>query len=165
MPYAEQTTVSPEKSRMEIEQVLTRYGATSFMYASEPGRAGVVFELDKRRCQFIIKIPSGADFEYSGTGYNRRKRTDIQRDKAWAQEVRRRWRALYLVIKAKLESVESGIETLDEAFLPQIVLPSGKTFGDWATPQLAKVYEGDMPNLLPAGPVEAEIIDIGEART
>ena len=46
-----------------------------------------------------------------------------------AEEVRRRWRALLLVIKAKLESVESGIETFEEAFASQIVLANGQTVG------------------------------------
>lgn len=165
MPYAEKTVVSPEKTRMEIEQVLRRYKADTFMYATEPGRAGVMFQIEKRRVQFVISIPPASEFKYgkSRAGYTTTL-TEIQRDNAWAQEVRRRWRALYLVIKAKLESVESGIETLEEAFLAQLVLPSGDTFGQWATPQLAKVYAGGMPMLLPA-PADAEIIDIGEART
>lgn len=167
MPYAETTDVSPEKTRVEIERVLTRYGADSFMYAMEPGRAGVVFQLDRRRVQFVITIPPASEFRYHPprkNEYGRRERTELQRDKAWAQELRRRWRALYLVIKAKLESVESGIESLDEAFLAQLVLPSGTTFGEWATPQLERVYEGGMPPMLPA-PNEAEVIDLEEARS
>lgn len=30
--YASQTTVSPDRSRAEIERTLSRYGATGFMY-------------------------------------------------------------------------------------------------------------------------------------
>jgi hypothetical protein len=163
-PYAETTTVSPEKSRADIEQVLTRYGAERFAYMTEPGRAAVMFDLKDRRVRFMISIPGGADFAYKQGRYGREKRTDIQRDKAWAQEVRRRWRALYLVIKAKLEAVESGIETLDEAFLSHMVLPTGQTFAEWVTPQLTAAMV-DMPPLLPGSTTEAEIIDIDEARS
>ena len=42
---------------------------------------------------------------------------------------RARWRALGLCIKAKLESIASGIETLDEAFLAHVVLDDGHTTG------------------------------------
>lgn len=151
MPYAETTTVSPEKSRMEIEQVLTRYGAERFAYATEPGRAVVMFDISNRRVRFTIHIPPASDFDsYMRKGaYYATKRTPAQRDKAWAQEVRRRWRALYLVIKAKLEAVESKIESLDEAFLAHMVLPDGSSFGQWATPQLESIYEtGLMPAML-----------------
>lgn len=161
--YAKTTTVSPEKSRMEIEQTLTRYGAERFMYATEPGRAMVMFEIKGRTVRFVIPIPAAADFAKFKTsdGYTR-TRTQKQKDDAWAQEVRRRWRALALCIKARLEGVESGIETIEEAFLAHMVLQDGRSFAEWATPQLAALNTG-MPPLLP-GTTDAEIIDIDEAR-
>ena len=71
--------------------------------------------------------------------------------KAWEQAGRQRWRALALVIKAKLEAVESGITEFDDEFMAHIMLPSGETFGSWAKPQIAAAYDtGDMPPLLPA---------------
>jgi hypothetical protein len=162
--YAKTTTVSPEKSRMEIEQILTRYGAEKFMYATEPGRAMVMFEIKDRTVRFVIPIPAASDFARFKTsdGYTR-TRTAKQRDDAWAQELRRRWRALCLCIKARLEGVESGIETLEEAFLAHMVLTDGRSFAEWATPQLAALGT-TMPPMLP-GEVEAEIIDIEEARS
>jgi hypothetical protein len=70
---------------------------------------------------------------------------------AYDQEVRRRWRALGLVIKAKLESVESGIETFESAFMANIVMPDGKTFGKYAGPAIESAYStGKVPLLLPA---------------
>lgn len=54
-----------------------------------------------------------------------------------------------LAIKSKLESVESGIEQFDEAFMAQIVLPDGRTMAEYAMPQIAKSYtSGTMPPLL-----------------
>jgi hypothetical protein len=59
---------------------------------------------------------------------------------------RARWRALLLVIKAKLESVESGIATFEEEFMAQIVLPDDQTVGQWVLPEVARIYEtGRMP--------------------
>jgi hypothetical protein len=161
-PYAERTDVSPEKSRMEIEQTLTRYGADRFAYMTEPGRAVVMFDLERRRVRFDIAIPPASAFSHFPKRkgeYGPRERTEKQKQDAWAQEVRRRWRALALCIKAKLEAVESGIESLDEAFLAHMVLPDGRRFAQWAAPQLEAIYDrGTMPALLPAADA-AEIID------
>jgi hypothetical protein len=75
-------------------------------------------------------------------------------EKRSAQYHRQLWRALLLVIKAKFEIVESGIETFDEAFLSNIVMSDGATVGEWATLQIATMYQqGEMPPLLP-GPTK-----------
>ena len=67
-----------------------------------------------------------------------------------AQEERRRWRALVLVIKSKLEAVASGIVTFDEEFMAHIVLPDGQTIGQAMLPQIEAAYDaGTMPPLLP----------------
>ena len=72
-------------------------------------------------------------------------------ENAYEQAVRQRWRALALVIKAKLEAVESGITVFDKEFMAHIVLPDGKTVGEHMLPQIESSYEtGSMPPLLPA---------------
>lgn len=43
MNYAQNTEVSVEKSRAEIERTLQRYGATKFMYGSDTNRAVIAF--------------------------------------------------------------------------------------------------------------------------
>lgn len=65
------------------------------------------------------------------------------------QQERQRWRALVLIIKAKLEAVESGITTIEEEFLPHIVTPTGETFGQWAVPQIREMKKtGKLPATL-----------------
>lgn len=66
-------------------------------------------------------------------------------------EIRRRYRALLLVLKAKLEAVQSQIVTFDEEFLAHIVINGGDTVGDRMVPQLSEVIVGRMPPLLGAG--------------
>jgi hypothetical protein len=71
-------------------------------------------------------------------------------DAAWEQACRQRWRALALVVKAKLEAVECGISTFEEEFLAWMMLPDGSTVGDRMLPQLETAYRtGQMPPLLP----------------
>jgi hypothetical protein len=53
--------------------------------------------------------------------------------------LRQRWRALTLTLKAKLEAVECRIETFESAFLPYMVLPSGKTIGEEIIPRLPEI--------------------------
>jgi hypothetical protein len=61
---------------------------------------------------------------------------------------RQRWRALVLVLKAKLEAVASGISTLESEFLAGIVLPNGMTLGQAVLPRLSEAVSSG--RLLPA---------------
>lgn len=55
-----------------------------------------------------------------------------------------------LVIKARLEAVDIGITTLDEAFLAETVLPDRSTVAEVMLPQIESAYStGKMPPLLP----------------
>jgi hypothetical protein len=71
---------------------------------------------------------------------------------AYEQAVRQRWRALVLIVKAKLEAIEAGIGTIETEFLSSVMLPNGSTVGEWVAPQLIAVYgRGEMPALMPGG--------------
>ena len=71
-------------------------------------------------------------------------------NEAFEAEMRRVWRALALVIKAKFEAVSSGIVSYEQEFLPFFVLPGGATVAEIMIPQLEIAYRtGKMPALLP----------------
>lgn len=151
--YASDTSVSSEKSRNEIERTLARYGATSFAYGWEQERAMVGFVADDRQIRFVLPLPNREDREFTHTPSRGNRRSDAQIEAAYEQAVRQRWRALALVIKAKLEAVESGIVTFEEEFAMHMVLPNGTTVGDWVVPQIAESYAtGKMPPALLALP-------------
>lgn len=152
-PYAEGTEVPVERSRAEIERLVSRYGADQFMSAYDASRSIVGFRASGRMVRFLLPLPKREDFAINkklnhwNKGY---RRTKDATDRLWQSELRRRWRALLLVIKAKLESVESGVETFDEAFMAQVMLPDGSTVGQFMAPQIQASYEnGGMPQLLP----------------
>src|SRR5690606_13034794 len=112
----------------------------------------IAFEMRERRVMFRLTMPDPASREirFTATG---KSWTPAQQQSAYEQLERPRWRALTLVVKAKLESVEPGIETFEEAFLPHIVLPNGQTYGQFAVPQIAWAYERqEMPPMLPGVP-------------
>lgn len=144
--YASKTSVSPEKTLGEIQAALKKYGASKFGYFSEEIKTVLAFEMLNRRIRFNLPLPLRKEFD---TYKNGRWPSDKQITERHDQAIRQRWRALLLAIKAKLESVESGIETFEEAFMAHIVLPGGQTMGEWATPQIAYAYsENKMPPLL-----------------
>lgn len=145
--FASQTTVPVEKTRMEIESSVIKYGASSFMVGFHAGNAILQFIMNNRQIRFVMKLPVRTDYTRGGRG---RSRTQGQIEAAFDQATRQRWRALLLVLKAKMESVESGISSFEQEFLSNIVLPDGKTAGDWLIPQIKHVYDtGQMPPLLP----------------
>lgn len=149
--YAAETSVSVEASRNEIERTLRRYGATSFLYGTEGSRAVIGFRIADRMVRFNLTLPDPNDREF--THHSRGERAPAAAEKAWEQACRQRWRALALVIKAKLEAVAAGITTVEDEFLAHTMLPNGSTVGQWAKPQLEIAYQsGAMPSLLPGPP-------------
>lgn len=144
--YANQTQVDPSRSRLDIERTLKRYGATQIAYGWEKERAVVQFAMRQRRIKFILPLPSERDdaIRLTATG---RKRMQNRLNTVYERAVRQSWRALLLSITAKLESVESGIEEFEEAFLAQIMLPDGSTVSEKVRPGIWTAYQdGQMPN-------------------
>ncbi len=100
--------------------------------------------------RFVLLMPDRNDKQFKLTKTRRSSRSDDSAYKAWEQACRQRWRALALVVKAKLEAVESGISTFEEEFLANIMLPNNQTVGQYVLPQVEIAYEtGQMPALLP----------------
>jgi hypothetical protein len=151
--YASTTTVPVEKSRGDLERVLARWGASSFGYGWTAGRAQIAFVHEGRRVRFDLPLPDETDPTF--TTYRRGQWGDVQQRspeaayRLWEQACRQRWRALLLVVKAKLEAVEVGISTFEDEFLAHVVLPDGSTVGEAIRPQIAEAYRtGVMPPLL-----------------
>lgn len=147
--YARDTDVPVSRSQEEIERVLKRYGAQQFLRGWDASRALLAFTIDGRQIRFFVPMPDRADFQRTDTG---RPRTASALEAAYDQACRQRWRAMLLVLKAKLEAVEAGITTLEDEFLAHVVLPSGETAGQWLRPQIEAAYRtGNMPPMLPTG--------------
>ncbi len=153
--YAAQTEVTSSRSRDEIERTLQRYGADQFLYGWQDEGAVVGFRMADRHVKFIVPLPKRDDkafTEYVSRG-KLLARTSEAALKLYEQAVRQKWRALSLVIKAKLEAVEAGISEFEDEFLANIVLPTGITAGEWLRPQVAEAYRiGAMPSMLPMLP-------------
>jgi hypothetical protein len=162
--YAEGTSVPMDRSRAEAEKTLIRYGATGFHYAWD--RREVVLTLRPQHtswCPAVSPPPGGrpctcgherkaqrdfviVGFKMPTPGGARRVQLEVPMPhelevgtKAKADAAaRQRWRALCLVLKAKLEAVASGISTLEAEFLANVVLDNGMTIGQALLPRLSE---------------------------
>ncbi len=127
MAYGDYTKISVDKSVTDIVALCKKAGANRIAQAEESDYIAIQFFLNDRMLRFKVTFP----------------------DKSPEQRRKQRARALLLVIKAKLESVESGVETFDEAFLSNVVTPDGATVAEWLIPQIEEGYRiGKMPTTL-----------------
>jgi hypothetical protein len=140
MVYAIETKVSVVKTQGDIREMVNRAGASMFAIMEDHGRAQIAFHMHDRNIRFSVKMPSRSAGETPAQA-NRREKV-----------LRSRWRSLLLVIKAKLESVDSGIETFEEAFLSHVQMPSGQTVYEEMKEPLALRYREKSNIPLLAGP-------------
>ena len=119
--YAQGTSVPANQTRAEIESFLSKRGATATIVGVMQGKAMLIFEMKGRRIRFLMPLPEA--------------KRGVSEARV-ASETRRRWRALLLVLKAKLEAVASQITTLDEEFLAHIIVDGTSTVGDRILPEL-----------------------------
>lgn len=150
MAYAEKTSVSVARTKADIEEIVQRYGADQFVSGYKTDTAVIGFSMAGRQIKFILPLPDKQAHEYWYTPGRGQRRTEEAAYAAWEQTCRSRWRALYLIVKAKLEAVEAWISTVEREFFYDIVLPDGRTTGEWMAPQIEVAYEtGQMPPMLP----------------
>lgn len=131
--YAQGTKVAVERSRAEIERLITKYGATEFSSGWMNEQAAIQFRANGRQVRFVLDLPNREWAKDLLMGKKRGRYFSREYIPTTAlvplvdAEHRRRWRCLLLAIKAKLEVVHSGIASFDEEFLAHVVMDDGKT--------------------------------------
>ncbi len=143
--FAAKTEVPVEKSRMEIETTVRRYGADGFQSGWNEEKASVQFRCKGRVVRFVMTLPRRDDKAFTtftrGDGFVTHRRTPASAAALWEQACRQKWRALLLLVKANLEAVDAGIETFEEAFFANIVMPDGRTVYESHRAAVALAYE------------------------
>jgi hypothetical protein len=151
--YAAETSVSVEASRAEIERTLRRYGADAFVYAEDRGTVTIMFRIVGRMVRFQLSMPAADEdrFRTYMRGSVPYAREATAAEKLWEQACRQKWRALALVIKAKLEATAAGITTIEDEFLAHTMMADGSTVGDQVHPQIEEHLRLGGPALLRLG--------------
>ncbi|MDV2986141.1 UNVERIFIED_CONTAM: hypothetical protein Q9R58_17640 [Methylobacteriaceae bacterium AG10] len=128
--FAADTSVSMDRSIAEIRTTVRRYGASEFMHMESDAQAAVAFTMRGRRILFRVPMPDPKDRAFTHTETGKPRASNVA-EAAWEQACRASWRALALLIKAKLEAVEVGIVVFEDEFLANTVPPgSSVTFGE-----------------------------------
>ncbi len=123
--FAARTKIPVDKTRLDIERLVKRYGAKGFVAGWHGPTARIEFLCVDRQIRLTVVIPDNE------------------------QAARQKWRALLLLVKAKLESVDARIATFEEAFFANIVMPdTGKTVWEMAREPVKLGYEGKSVVLL-----------------
>ena len=144
MAYAETTKVAFEQSIAEIIGMVRKAGAEQIGQMEDRGFFAVQFTLGNRMVRFRVPFETLEDMpKYNG---RRQALSAAQRQAKLEQSRRQRGRALMLVIKAKLESVESGVETMEQAFLANVVMSDGQTVYERIHEGLALEYQEGRPS-------------------
>lgn len=151
MAFAEKTEIAFEKSVGEIMAMLRNSGADQFGQFEQRDGFAIQFAKESRLIRFRVKFPTLDDMPTHTA--QKHVIPDDQRRKKLEQGRRQRGRALMLVIKAKLESVESEVETFEEAFLANVVMADGSTLYDRVKEPIAIEYKsGVAAPLMLGGP-------------
>ena len=133
--YAETTKVPVAQTKAEIEGMLLKIGADRIgMMETRSGEAYVVFETE------------AAMYKLSAPALD-------PNAKNLDQERRRVWRAMGLLVKAKMTAITEGISTVEREFLADAVMPDGSTMIEHA-PRLIEqaTSEHGPPRLMLTGP-------------
>jgi hypothetical protein len=150
MAYAQNTSVSIDKTEGEIKRLLMKAGASQIASASDitEGKAIIIFTLNGKRIRFTMTLPRSDEKRFWQMKYGKRRPNDAAY-KLWEQACRSKWRALLLCIKAKIESYQSGIETFENAFLAHIVIGNNETVSERILPAVNEFYlTGNLKPLL-----------------
>lgn len=131
--YAEGTAVTVASSRGEISGILGNHGVERQGWMTGPDGDQLMFELGGHQFRFTIVKPTLAEVRrLYPNAYDHQSKLDAE----W----RRRWRANVLLLKAKLEFIDSGDTTLERELLPYMLTSGGQTIADM-------VVSGKLPML------------------
>ena len=132
--YAKNTSVPVARSKQKIEELLVSYGIKESFMGRSPRGDGIGWKYEGKVYKKNVPMPS----------------KDDKTEKQYEQEVRQRWRILYMSLKMKFEEIEAGVESFEDQFLAQMCLPDGSTVADFMKlpNNIARLKKTEMPKLL-----------------
>lgn len=154
--FAENTKVPVEKSKMELDTLLMKHGAANRGVQTDDinGKAAIAFVLAGLKYRLEIPLPriellpAPGDEPRGWRGWSEEDRAAWVR-KEWEQSCRSRWRAVLLLVKAKLELVRLKVSTVEKEFFADLVVPGGQTMHAAMSESIQRaLVDGTMPVLM-----------------
>jgi hypothetical protein len=125
--YAEGTQVPVSRSHDQIKAELRRVGADQIGVMEGGGKAYVVFKV-RDVLYRIASVP-----------------IDPKSKRDPEAEQRRQWRAITLLVKAKVVSINEKISTVEREFLSDAVMPDGSVLADHSQKLITSAYADNGP--------------------
>lgn len=125
--YAEGTEVPVSRSIDQIKAELKKVGADEIGVMETAKQSWLVFAIRHVRYRITtgeIVVPRGKDP---------------------AREARRQWRAILLLVKAKVVSIVEKISTVEREFMADAVMPDGSVLADHAPRLIEHAYKENGP--------------------
>lgn len=150
MSYAANTSVSCERTELEIKKMLRDYGADGIVSYEDARqmRHRIDFRMPvaggDRLVRVEIPMPDPESSEWSKTPTGKSRTLNAARE-LWERGCRARWRQAKLILKAKFEAIESGITTLEREFMPDLVMPDNRTIEQHVAADLGRTLDGERP--------------------
>lgn len=133
--YAEGTEVPIARSLEAIKAELRKVQAEEVGVLESQSQAWLVFRIREVR----YRITTGE--------------IAVARGRKPEVEARRQWRAILLLVKAKIVSIVEGISTVEREFLSDVIMPDGTVLSDHTPRLIASAYaENGPPRLMLGGP-------------
>lgn len=132
--YAKNTSVPMARSKQKIEELLVSYGIEESFFGRSPRGDGVGWKYKGKVYKLSVPVPS----------------RDEKTEKQYEQELRQRWRILYMSMKMKFEEIDAGVISFEDQFLAQMSLPDGTTVADFMKlpENLTRLEKTKIPKLL-----------------
>jgi len=142
--------------RSQIESRLLEAGADQLGVAVEQARVSFSFRLDNVVFRLTARMPDRDDPQLIRTPSGR-TRTKAQLESALKAARVRTWKALAAWVGSCVEAADSGVMDLAQAFSWCVVLPDGRTTGEWLEEELGQAAaSGRMPASIPALPAQTD---------
>lgn len=161
VPY-QGTTVSVDETKMQIDMMLKEFGGVSGIRWTESADSLkgvalpllefiVIVNLEGVEKEMIIRVSPVLLRKSVGRGYNKRH--------TYAPE--QSMRMLFWWLKARLEAVKFGLESIEQTLLSRIVISledgGTSTVGETVIKQLSSPFQSK--NLLPGFTIDGEAVD------
>lgn len=135
--YAEDTRVPVAKSQGDLVALLSKFDADQIGHVLDRTTGEAIVFFTRKSRQYRLGIPMPKKVNLNAAQFD--------------QRCRARWRALLLLIKAKMVGIDCGATTFEEEFLAHTVTAQGERLVDVIRAPLEEHYETGQPvNLLGA---------------
>ena len=133
------TSISAEKSIMEIEKLLLNFGAIDFGKRAENGFfIGMFFSIEVQGKNVPFKLPINLDAIAS---YLSKQKTKTSQENIYEQAYKVGWRIMKDWVFSQLSIIASGMVNIEDVFLPYMLIDKNLTLSEG-------IKEGRYKNLL-----------------